>query len=32
VDVYLPAAKVTPLVTRGQRVHAGLTPIARERL
>jgi phosphatidylserine decarboxylase len=31
VDVYLPAARVVPLVTVGQRVYAGRTPIARER-
>ncbi len=31
VDVLLPSARVTPVVTVGARVRAGATPIARER-
>jgi phosphatidylserine decarboxylase len=31
VDVYLPSDRVEPLVRPGQRVTAGVTPIARER-
>lgn len=31
VDVYLPSDRVTPVVSAGQRVFAGLTPIARVR-
>ena len=31
VDVYLPSARVAPVVSAGQRVVAGVTPIARER-